>query len=136
MSELYQKLKDDRIAAMKSRDKERKDTLTVFIGDLATEEKRGTTITDAMVIARLKKSIQNADDNYVLTSDEKFKSEASIYSGYLPKQLTDEELDEVVTSIVASQDNPNIGKVMGVLKSQYDGQFDGATAAKLIKSKI
>lgn len=133
---LYETMKKDRIAAMKAKDKALKDTLTTFIGDLDSEEKRGTTIDDSMVIARLKKSIQNAKDNHDLTNDPKFLDEISIYESYLPKQLSDDELSTVIDEILNGKDKPNIGIVMKELKAEYDGQFDGKVASSLIRGKL
>lgn len=57
---IYETIKADMKSAMVNGQKDVRKTLSVFVGDLQTEEKRGTQITDELVVSRLKKSSQSA----------------------------------------------------------------------------
>lgn len=136
MSKLYTQMKKDRMSAMKAKNKVVKEILTVFLGDLETDEKRGETITDQYIIKKLKKSIQNCDDNFGHTGEEKYVTEKAIFTGYLPVQLSDEELTVAIQDIINLQEAPNIGTVMKELKLKYDGMFDGKVASSTIKGLL
>lgn len=55
-------------------------------------------------------------------------SEAAIFETYLPKQLTDEELESALRSIIAetgAQSMKEIGRVMGAASKALGAQADG-----------
>ncbi|WP_108484654.1 GatB/YqeY domain-containing protein [Oceaniglobus ichthyenteri] len=62
-------------------------------------------------------------------------SEIVVIQGFLPKQLSDEEVDAALDAAIAKTEASSIrdmGKVMGVLKAKYTGQMDfGAVGGKL-----
>ena len=67
------------------------------------------------------------------------ENELEILNGYLPKQLTEEELKEKISNII--NDNgfsggKDMGKVMGLLKESFDGQYDGKMASQLVKTLL
>lgn len=56
---------------------------------------------------------------------------------YLPKQLTEEELNKIINEELASTGpNPHIGKIIGMVMTKTKGCADGATVAQIIKQKI
>lgn len=60
--------------------------------------------------------------------------EARILEQLLPKQLDEDETRAVVAEIVAGLDNPNIGAVMGQLKSRTD--IDKGVASRIVRELI
>lgn len=70
---------------------------------------------------------------------EREEAEIEIIKGFLPKQLSDSEVEEAVSAIVGEVGASGIkdmGKVMNVLKERYTGQVDMAKAGGLVKKKL
>ena len=67
------------------------------------------------------------------------QGESEILSGYLPKQLSEEETEKICTQIVSKLGASSIkdmGKVMGELKKQYADSLDFAKAGSLLKGLL
>ena len=67
------------------------------------------------------------------------QKESEILSGYLPKQLSDEETKKICTQTVSKLGASSIkdmGKVMGELKKQYEDSLDFAKAGSLLKELL
>ena len=66
-------------------------------------------------------------------------SEIEIITGFLPKQLNDDEIEDVVKKVINDSGASGIrdmGKVMGLLKKNYTGQMDFGEAGGLVKSLL
>ncbi|MDC1269875.1 GatB/YqeY domain-containing protein [Amylibacter sp.] len=66
-------------------------------------------------------------------------SEIEIITGFLPKQLNDDEIEDVVKKVINDSGASGIrdmGKVMGLLKKNYTGQMDFGKAGGLLKSLL
>ena len=70
---------------------------------------------------------------------EKEAQELAIIETYLPKQLSDEEvnsiIDEIITSVGATTPK-DLGKVMGVAMKQLKGKADGKKIQAMVKEKL
>lgn len=80
----------------------------------------------------IRKYIKNA--NEVLKLGDEYQiaranSEIKILNSYLPTQLTEDEL----TNIILDIDSKNIGYVMKELNKKHKGEFDGRLAIDIIK---
>ena len=67
------------------------------------------------------------------------QKESEILSGYLPKQLSEEETKKICTQTVSKLGASSIkdmGKVMGELKKQYADSLDFAIAGSLLKELL
>ena len=67
------------------------------------------------------------------------EKESEILSGYLPKQLSEEETKKICTQTVSALGASSIkdmGKVMGELKKQYADSLDFAIAGSLLKELL
>ena len=117
--------------AFKGGEKEKKD----FLGVLKTEVTRESkTPDDAHVIAKIKSMIKNGSETDSLSS-----FELDILNEYLPSQMSEETLKSRLEFYIS--DNKlsgmqNMGKVMGFLKENFNGQYDGGVAAKLVKELL
>lgn len=70
---------------------------------------------------------------------DKEQSEIDVISRFLPKQLSPQEVENAVKSVIAATGAAGIkdmGKVMGALKTQYSGQMDFGAASALIKKLL
>ncbi len=69
----------------------------------------------------------------------KEESELKILQGYLPAQISDEELTEVVgqaiTEVGASSIS-DMGKVIGLVMSKVKGQAEGGRVSSLVKERL
>ena len=67
------------------------------------------------------------------------QKESEILSGYLPKQLSEEETKKICTEAVSkigASSIKDMGKVMGELKKQYADSLDFAIAGSLLKELL
>lgn len=70
---------------------------------------------------------------------DKEQSEIDVISRFLPKQLSGEEMENAIKSVISATGASSIkdmGKVMGALKSQYSGQMDFGSASAVIKKLL
>jgi len=105
----------------------------------------GRETTDAETTAVVKKFIKNIDETLKVRNGDlidpvtvKLTMERLLYNSFLPKQLTEDELKDMIAFIVAKSYPalPTLGDVLKALKFSYDGLYDGGTAAKLTKEII
>ena len=125
---LIEKISDDFMAAYKAKNMERKNFLGVIKSEVCKETK---TPKDSYVISKLKSMVKNAED-----TDSLSEYELEIINEYLPTQLDEDKLSTIIKGIIQNNNisSPKeIGKVMGFLKSEFDGQYDGKLAAKITK---
>ncbi len=70
-----------------------------------------------------------------LVKDE--EAQLIIIGQYLPKQLSDEELNDIIEEVVqSSEDKSNPGKIIGLVMMRVRGQADGARVAQLVRQKL
>lgn len=136
---LQQQLADDMKAAMKARETQRRDVLRSVIAAMknqAVELGRGPQgeLSDDEVEALLTKERKKREEAAAGFAeggrDESAASEraeAEIIAGYLPEQLTDEELDEIVGEIIGRVGTdagmgPIMGQAMGKVGNRADGK--------------
>jgi len=70
---------------------------------------------------------------------QKETEEIAVIEQFLPKQLTQEELDAAVASIIAetgASSAADMGKVMGVASKQLAGKADGKAIAAAVKALL
>lgn len=128
---LIEQISKDFMAAYKAKEMEKKD----FLGVLKTEvTKESKTPEDTYVVAKIKSMIKNAAATNSLS-----ESELEILNQYLPAQMSESDLRSEIELIINTNSYDgmkDMGKVMGQLKTNYDGQYDGAIASKIIKEML
>ena len=70
---------------------------------------------------------------------EKERAEITVIEEFLPRQLSDEEIDAAIDAAVAETGAESIrdmGKVMGVLKAKFTGQMDFGAAGPRVKERL
>ena len=70
-------------------------------------------------------------------ADERF--EAELIDGYLPEQLSDEELAAMVAEAIASTgatESKQMGQVMGALKEKVAGRADGKRVSTAVREQL
>jgi uncharacterized protein YqeY len=95
------------------------------------------------VLSQQAKQRRDSIDQYINAGREdlanKEAQELAIIETYLPKQLSDEELTEMIDKIIASvgaTSSQDLGKVMGVAMKQLKGKADGKKIQEMVKSQL
>lgn len=142
---LIELIRANQLQARKDKDTIRVNLLTTLIGEAVSIGKNNGNreTTDAEVIALTKKFIKNLQEAIEVytrngVSVDAQRTEIGILEAYVPKQMSEQELREAVLSIKAelSAGPKDMGKVMGLLKQRYDGQYDGKIASALVKDLL
>ena len=144
----YDELKDAIKDAMKARDKVRLSILRQVHGEIKNiEVNERREITDTDVDAMLKRLIKQTGETLegsikAANNDERtamLREQVAILEGYLPKQVSGEELTALVEKTIAelgATSKRDMGKVMGALTAATGGNFDKAAAAKEVGSRL
>ena len=67
------------------------------------------------------------------------QQEMLVLMDYLPKTLTESEVEEIVAKTIAdlgATTMKDMGKVMGFISKTYAGQVDGSIVSRIVKSKL
>ena len=144
---LQKKIEDKLSESLKNKDKDIFPTLRLVVSaikDVKIEKKmRDSDLKDSDVVAILKKMIKQRNDSCEAyqkagRSDllESEKKEINVIGMFLPKQMNENEtkkLCEDTIKKVGASSIKDMGKVMGVLKSQHGEVLDFALVSKTIK---
>ena len=134
------KIKAAHLAARKARQSDVSASLSTLIGDIESVGKNARRdTTDGEAIAIIKKFIKNVDEVIKVASTEVVIAERSLFESFLPKQMTTNELSQIIANAISETcavSPKDMGKVINLLKSKYEGQFDGAMASQLIKAAL
>ena len=148
---LKERLRADLTTAMKARDELRASTLRMVLSAVTNAEVAGKSakvLTDDEVVGVLtteaKKRREAATafaDGGRAESAEREKAEAAVIADYLPEQLTEAEVAEIVAAAVAStgaaaEGMKAMGKVMGVVQPQVKGRADGGAVAAEVRRQL
>jgi len=131
---LVDQIKTARMLAMKLRDAPARTILTTLLGELEGIAKRDQSdITDDMVIKTCKKFIVGNLETMKLGGDvEKLEDENVILKGFIPKQLSANELRVIIEDMKLN----NLGQIMKQLKAEHDGEYDGKMASQIAREFI
>ena len=132
---------------LKAQEKEKTVTLRMALSEIKKEEiDKKTDLNDQEVISILQRMIKQRKD-----SSSQFKSagrdelaqkeerEIKTLSEFLPEQLSEEEIKDLVTKSIIdlnAETPKDIGKVMGFLKSNLQGKADMSLVSKLVKENL
>ena len=133
--------------AMRNRDKEIVTTLRMAISELKKEEiDNKVTLDDAFVISILQRMIKQRKDAAYQFQEanrpelaEKERNEITMLSEFLPEQLSNNDLLQIVKAEIISSEASSmkdIGKVMGSLKPKLLGKADMSTVSRLVKEQL
>ena len=65
--------------------------------------------------------------------------EIDVLSKYMPEPLTDDEVSKIIDEVISevnATDMKDMGKVVGVLKSQISGRADMGQVSKIVREKL
>jgi uncharacterized protein len=138
--------------AMKARDADRLSTLRLINAaikdrDIALRgDGRDDGVTDAEVLQILGKMVKQRQESVRAYEEggrvelaEKERAEVGVIEGFLPRQLSAEEVEVAIGRAISDTGAEGIrdmGKVMGELKARYTGQMDFGAVGPVVKARL
>jgi uncharacterized protein YqeY len=134
----------DTADAMRAGDRERVGTLRMLSSELQKALKdSGDPVDEAAVLQRERKRRFEAAEAHRDAGREDLAAaeerEAAVVEEYLPRQLSDEELDAIVGDAVAESGAASpreMGKVMSLVMPRVQGGADGKRVSALVKDRL
>jgi uncharacterized protein YqeY len=151
MSQLKDRLRADLTTAMKARDEVRSSTLRMVLSAITNAEvagKQARELSDDDIIGVLSTEAKKRREAATAFADggrpemaEKEVAEAAVIADYLPAQLSEQEIADLVTAAVAQlgvagEGMKAMGRVMGVLTPQVRGRADGGAVAAEVRRQL
>lgn len=151
MTDLRTRFTDDMKTAMKAGDANTTATIRLIIAAMkmkdvdargAGKDQAGEAELFAMMQTMIKQRQESSKvfrDNARPELADKEDAEIKIIENYLPKQMSESDVDAAITAVIAElgvTSAKDMGKVIGVLKTKYAGQIDMAKASAVVKGKL
>lgn len=144
---VLEELNQDMKTAMKAKDRESLTTIRMLKSALQNEQiNKGDELTEdeeLTILAREKKQrveslneFKEADRTDLV---EKLEKELSIVDHYLPEQLSEEEIVQIVQDAVeqtGADSMKDMGKVMGAVLPKVKGKADGSLVSSIVKQEL
>jgi uncharacterized protein len=139
---VLEQVRSDTTAAMKAGEKERVGALRMIVNELQKAEKEGDADEIAVLQRERKRRLESAEayreaGRTDLAEGE--EREAELIEGYLPEQLSDEELRAIVGDVVAetgASSPKEMGQVMSQVMPKVEGRADGKRVSGLVKELL
>ncbi len=144
---LKEQLKTDLKDAMRAKELVKRDTIrsiNTMIKQIEVDERKE--LSDEDVITLIQKGIKQREEAIVQYKEadredlvEQESAQIDVFKQYLPKQLTDEELEAITKDIIAqvgAQTMKDMGKVMPALKEKVGSSADGKRMSGTIKALL
>jgi len=144
---LKERITEDMKAAMRAGAKERLGTIRMLQAAIKQREvDERITLDDSQVLAVLEKMVKQRKESITQFTAggrpdlvAKETAELELLQAYLPAQLSEAELDALITAAIAQAGASSIkdmGKVMGLVKGQAAGRADMGAVGARIKAKL
>lgn len=144
---MYDSIKSEIVKAMKEHNKERLNVLRMVKAAVDLEHiDNKVEINDELVLSVVLKQVKMRDDSieqYSKTSRsdlvEKETMELNILKEFLPKPLTDSEVDELISEAIDEikpEGMKDMGKIMGYLSPKVKGRTDQKALSMKIKERL
>jgi hypothetical protein len=138
---------EDLKSAMRNKEKRRKDTITMLraaVKQREVDERIELADEDILMIVgkqikQKRESIKDFQKAERIDLVEQAEEEIEILLAYLPKQLTEEEIDEIVREAIAetgAASMRDMGRIMGVVMPKVKGKADGSLISQSAKKLL
>lgn len=137
-----EQLKTDLTAAMKAGEKDRVGALRMILSELQKDAKEGAGDEVAVLRRERKRRLDAATQFRDGGRDElaaQEEGEAELIAGYLPKELSDEEIDAIVAAAIAETGASSIkdmGQVMKTAMTTVAGRADGKRVSARVQGAL
>jgi uncharacterized protein YqeY len=149
VNELKERLRADLNSAMRARDQVRLRTLRMALTSITNEEVAGAAARElsddevVKVLTREAKKRREAAEAFDAAGRAEQaaaeRAEGEVLADYLPQQLTDEEVSQLVATAIAetgAAGMPAMGKVMKVVTPQVAGRAEGSRVAAEVRRQL
>ncbi len=147
MSTLKEKLKSDLKAAMLAKDNFKRDTIRFLMAAIKQiEVDERIEMDDAGITKLIQKSLKQREDAATQFKEagrddlyDKEIKEAAILRAYMPQQLSQEALKNIITDTitkVGASSMKDMGAVMKLVSQEVGSQADGKTISTLVKELL
>jgi uncharacterized protein len=145
---LKQQILDDTKEAMKAKNMDKVNTLRFLQSAVKNKEieVRPNALTDEDVLAVLRKSVKQRQDSIEQYTSagradlaDKEKLELSIIEGYLPKQMSAEQIEAIVKQAikdVGATSPKEMGAVMKAVQAKTQGTADNKVVSEIVKKQL
>lgn len=144
---LKKQLTADLKAAMKAKDKIRKDTITMIrAAVLQVEKDNHTELGDAEIVDVCAKQLKQRRDSLADFKKagrqdliDQTEREIEVIEDYLPRQLTRDEITAIVKETIAetgATSMKDMGPLMKALMPKMKGTADGKTVSQIVKEQL
>ncbi|MGX5377480.1 GatB/YqeY domain-containing protein [Ligilactobacillus sp. LYQ135] len=144
---LSDSLQKDMIAAMKAKDKEKLGTIRMLKAAVANAKiNAGHDLSSEEEISVLSRELKQRKDSLEEfkkagreDSAKKIEKEIEVVESYLPKQLSEDEVKDIVQETikeVGATSKADFGKVMGAIMPKLKGKADGKLVNETVKSLL
>ena len=126
--------------AIKSQDKKRMSVLRMLLADITNMEKSSKEFEYMDVVKgyakKLKKSMEEYERLQIQDKVDAYKEELAIVEEFLPRQMSDEDLERVVAEIIESEKltSKDMGLAMKIIMGKYKDVADGKKVQALVKN--
>jgi hypothetical protein len=139
---VLEQVQDDARTAMKAREREKAQALRLVVDALQQDAKLGKGDEVAVLQRERKKRVEAAEayegaGRAEQAAAERF--EAELIEGYLPAQLSDEELDRLVAEAITetgASEQRQMGQVMSAVMPKLGGRADGKRVSAAVRKKL
>ena len=139
---VLEQVQDDARTALKAREREKASALRLVVDALQQDAKLGKGDEIAVLQRERKKRVEAAEayegaGRAEQAAAERF--EAQLIDGYLPAQLSDEELDGLVAGAVeetGATERKQMGQVMSAVMPKIAGRADGKRVSAAVRKKL
>jgi uncharacterized protein YqeY len=139
---ILEQIKADLTSAMRAGEKERVGALRLVMSELQKDAKEGSG-DEVAVLRRERKRRQEAADTYRGAGREELaageEAEAELISGYLPAELSEQELREIVERAVrdsGAESAKDMGAAMKQAMAAVGGRADGKRVSGLVRDAL
>jgi len=144
---LRETIDSDLKEAMRNREALKRTVLRTMLSEIRNAEINSqTTLDDEGIISVLTKQVQQRKDSveaYEAANRQdlvaKETEEINIISVYLPEQLPQEEIEQIIDSAISQSGAASLddmGKIMGLVMPQVRGRADGKIVNTIVTSKL
>ncbi|HEX5194806.1 MAG TPA: GatB/YqeY domain-containing protein [Solirubrobacteraceae bacterium] len=142
MATVTDQLRSDMTAALKAGEKQRVGALRLVLSELQKATKDGSD--DELAVLRRERkrrldAAQQFEDAGRSELSEQERYEAELIGGYLPAELSDDELRELVRRAIAdtgASSPRDMGQVMKAVMAASDGRAEGKRASSLVREAL
>lgn len=142
---LRDKLRQESVTALKAGDKRKVEVVRFLVSLLEKKEMQlpPGKMKEADEVAVIRKELKNKQESRQMFVEaerdelvEQMDYEIGVVEGYLPRQMDEKEVTEIVVEVLRGGGEVSFGGLMGQVMAKTAGRADGSLVAKIVKQKI